>query len=154
MEFKPFTFDEVCSITGVPPATLDKWMKQYFTSCRGEDGTIGLDYMQCFAIFVGHRYVEQGSTTERAVGVMALVASLSLEGLMRNHRKGLTFAVPAYQINQPGRYNYTGPGVLVRLPNHALAQRLCTRKLLLEFKERLDRVFPTRGISYGGMPGE
>lgn len=136
-QFKPFTLDEVLAITGCNSKLLDQLTHPVdgFLKVQQGCGSYGLDFLQTFEVYVAWRYLEEGSGMDRARWAMKVVASLCLEGLERHHARGLTFIVGS----EVGRV------MLVQAPQNRLGRTLCTKRLLQEFRARLDKVFPTKG---------
>jgi len=133
-QFKPFSLDEVKSITGCDSKLLDKLTAPVdgFLKIQQGCGTYGLDYLQAFEVYVAWKYLEEGGGMDRALWAMKVVAALSLQGLERYHVKGLTFIVGSD----------IGGIMLVTAPKNRLGKTLCTKRLLREFRARLDVVFP------------
>lgn len=135
-QFKPFTLDEVRAITGCDSKLLDKLTSPVdgFLKIQQGCGSYGLDFLQTFEVYVAWRYMEEGSGMDRALWAMKVVAALSLQGLERSHAKGLTFIVGS----EIGRV------MMVKAPNNRLGRTLSTRRLLQEFRARLDVIFPSK----------
>lgn len=135
-QFKPFSLDEVKQVTGCDTKLLDKLTSPVdgFLKVQQGCGTYGLDFLQCFEVYVAWRYLEEGGGMDRALWAMKVIASLCLEGLEKNHAKNLTFIVGSD----------VGGAVLVQAPRNRLGKTLNTRRLLQEFRARLDRVFPSK----------
>ncbi len=135
-QFKPFSLDEVKQITGCDTKLLDKLTNPVdgFLKIQQGCGVYGLDFLQAFEVYVAWRYLEEGGGMDRAQWAMKVVAAMSLEGLARHHAKGLTFIVGP-ELGRP---------MLVTAPCNRLGRTLCTKKLLAEFRARLDRVFPSK----------
>lgn len=137
-QFKPFTLDEVLAITGSDSKFLDKLTHPTdgFLKLQQGCGVYGLDFLQAFEVYVAWRYLEEGGGMNRAMWAMKVVATLCLQGLEREHSKGRTFIVGS-DIRSV---------MLVQAPKNRLGRTLCTRRLLQEFKARLDRVFPSKAV--------
>lgn len=135
-QFKPFSLDEVKQVTGCDTRLLDKLTSPVdgFLKVQQGCGTYGLDFLQTFEVYVAWRYLEEGGGMDRSLWAMKVIASLCLEGLEREYSKGNTFIVGSD----------VGGAVLVQAPRNRLGKTLCTRRLLEEFRARLDRVFPDK----------
>ena len=135
-QFKPFTLDEVKAVTGCDSKLLDKLTHPVdgFLKIQQGCGTYGLDFLQAFEVYVAWRYLEEGGGMDRAMWAMKVIAALSLQGLEKNHARGLTFIVGP-ELNRI---------MLVQAPRNRLGKRLCTKRLMQEFRARLDRVFPVK----------
>lgn len=132
LPFKPFTQSEVAEITKAPTALIDKWYNTLLPERVGEDKfSRGLDYMQTFALFVGHRWLFEGSGPDRAQLVVSCVASMTLQTLEGLFAEGLTFPV------------FTPQGATIgRAPMHlALGRRLNLKTLYQTFRGQLEQVF-------------
>lgn len=132
LPFKPFTLDEVSAATGITTKLLDLWTRSILPLKRGEDGTLGLDAMQAFGIYVGWRFLQEGADHDKAASTALYVGTLPEKTLKDNLDMGFDFPVVR-----------GGRGTLVPsslMPN--LGKRLGLSKLLGEFKGRLAEVFP------------
>lgn len=134
-QFKPFTLDEVKVITGCDSKLLDKLTHPAdgFLKVQQGCGSYGLDFLQTFEVYVAWRYLEEGGGMDRALWAMKVVAGLCLQGLEREHARGNTFIVGSE----------VGAAMMVQAPRNRLGRTLCTRRLLNEFRARLDQVFPS-----------
>jgi hypothetical protein len=136
-QFKPFTLEEVTRVTGCDVKFLDKVTNTVdgFLKLQQGQGVYGLDFLQTFEVFVAWRYIEQGGGMPRALWAMRVVAALSLQGLDREHAKDRTFIVG----------QELGRAMLVQAPRNKIGRALCTKRLMREFRARLERVFPSKG---------
>lgn len=135
-QFKPFTLDEVRAVTGCDSKLLDSLTNPVdgFLKMQQGCGSCGLDFLQTFEVYVAWRYLEEGGGMDRARWAMKVVAALSLEGLEKNHAGGRTFIVGSE----------VGGSMLVQAPRNRLGATLCTRRLLREFRARLEAAFPSK----------
>lgn len=137
LPFKPFRLDEILAITGVSFKVYDHWLSMRVADApllpqqTGDDAdkTVGLNYMQTFAVFVGFRFLHEGAPNGRAEAMVRAVQHMTVPYLERSFEKDLTF----YDVNT---------GVMVRAPNKPLGQRLNLRTLYREFLHNLHKVFP------------
>lgn len=137
LPFKPFRLDEILAITGVSFKVYDHWLNMRVGDApllpqqTGDDAdaTVGLNYMQTFAVFVGNRYLHEGVPKGRAEAMVRAVQHMTVQYLEYNFERELTF----YDINT---------GVMVKAPNKPLGQRLNLRTLYREFLHNLHKVFP------------
>lgn len=132
LPFKPYRVDEVCAITGIPFALLDKWMRQPWLALKtGEDmdKTQGLDALQTFAVFVGYTYVREGAPKGRAEQVVRMLQTYTFEELDKNFAQGNTHAC-------------LKPMCLVPTPEGPLGARLNLLTLMKEYIHNVKRVFP------------
>lgn len=135
--FKPFTIDEVCQMTGVPPKVLDVFMESKLPIQSGDEGTQGLNYMQAFAAMVGYKYLKEGSDHARALAVVGFVGAMDQKYMEQEFLFGRSFPVPPEMI--PDR---RAVGMLVAPPKSPLGHRLNLKVIYGEFQEGLKRVFP------------
>jgi hypothetical protein len=141
-EFRPFTLEQVCEITGCLPVELDRWIKLCVPLGlkTGSDGiTTGLDYMQTLAVFTGVKYLRENAPQSIADHQVNFVACMTLDWLHENIAQGRTFLAPQTQTGLPA-------SLMIECPNMPLAKRLQMSLILAEFRERLDRVFPPTAI--------
>lgn len=140
-EFKPFTDAEVASICFGSQINewvrlLDWWLKK-LPPRIGDDGkSIGLEYMQTFAVYCGRRYLEEGAGQDRADRVVRMIGGMKFEGFMFDLEQGRDFP------------NIRPPQMLVPAPSSRLGRTLNLTVLHAEFRARLDRVFPERGVTW------
>ncbi len=119
LPFKPFTFDEVQAVVRAETKVIDSLTLNVLKPKLGDDKmTIGLDWMQLFAVFVGARYLHEGAPLSRAQAVVTYLGGCLLLNLEAEIAAGRSF--PA-----------------------ALGRRLDLKVLLPEFRAALERVFPT-----------
>ncbi len=135
--FKPFTDSEVARITGAERFFIDGWFKRLHLhqGC----GAVGLDWMQCFALFVGWRYTEEHATVQRIVSVVEFLANVRIDFLEAEIAAGRTWPVPPDQAKEAGHKE----GLFVAAPKvGTLGQVLNLKRLHAEFNDRLARAFP------------
>jgi hypothetical protein len=129
--FKPFTVDEIAAITG------SRQVEMWFGIIGTQEGcgVVGLGWMGAFAVYVGEKFLEEGSGIDRARPVVRTVATLPSPQWLKDvpFRKGLVF--PACP---PG-----GTATLIRRPPGRVGRMLNLKKLLFEFEVRLKQVFPS-----------
>ncbi len=142
LPFKPFSLDEVHTLTGVKTAVLSAWLLHLLPVKRGEDhqNTVGLDYMQTFAVFVGNKYLHEGADNFRASAVVEFLAGIPLSHLEEEIEKGLCFPVP--QALETQKLMGLGRGILVECPKTPLGRRLNIKPMLAEFKHNIERLYP------------
>lgn len=142
LPFKPFTFEEVQAVTGVAPKTLDAWTQMLSDKpvlpVKHGLGVTGLDYVGCFAVYVGHEYLKEGAPPDRATAVVRYLGGCSLEYLGANFTAGRTFPVPRALVDS---ITGTAEGMLVTAPDSTLGRRLRLDRLLGEFRQALDMHF-------------
>lgn len=137
LPYKPFTLEEVSSITGASAKMIDEWTKTIMPIQTGEDGlSKGLTYMQTFAVFVGWKWLSEGSDSYRAATITCYIGQLSLQVFDENLAKGCNF--PVIVKNRKGK----AVGTLIPAPDKVLSQRLRLDKLFAEFKANIARAFP------------
>ena len=135
LPFRPFTFEEVASLSGADAAAVDLWVK--LLPVRIGSGAIGLDFMAAFAVFVAQRWRREGAPKGRAEAVLLLTAAFAHDSLMAEFRAGRCFPV-----TKDLRADLPGHGILVRCPDTTLGRRLNLATLYEEFRDALARVFP------------
>jgi hypothetical protein len=136
LPFKPFTLDEVTAITGVNAAVLDHWTLTAITPRLGEDKvTVGLDYPQTFAVFVGNKWLHEGAPPAKATEVVKAMAACRPEYLEEELKAGRSF---------PALASTTGlaKNMFIEPPKTSLGKRLCLKAMLAEFKANVAKVFP------------
>ena len=135
LPFKPFTADEVKAITGAPNDLIDHWGNVIGLK-RGEVGfEQGFEWMGCFAVFVGWRWVQEGAGLERATPVVKCIANMAEGNLRWGIREGKDF--PA-----PGTAGPTGTIGYLVAPTTKLMRKLRLKDMLAEFESNVKRVFP------------
>ncbi len=140
LPFRPFTIDQVYRIAGCPGKVLEQWVPSILPWRMGEDGfTMGLEYMQLFALFVGNRYLEQGAPRGRAESVVRYVADTNLDFINQEIARGNSFPVPVSMMTNASQQSN---GCMVPAPDTPLGRRLNLRVLLEEFEQRLKTEFP------------
>ncbi len=141
--FRPFTLEQVKAMTGVTTATLDAWTKEDAKVLRllSGEGAIGLNWMQTFAVFVGHKYLMEGAGMDRAKRVVKFLATLVPDTLMQNINAGLCWPVPAEM--DPVNIKHVS-GVFVEAPKSPLGNRLRLDRLGKEFQANVDALFPAK----------
>lgn len=136
LPFKPFTFGEVSQMTGIPAKMIDQWaagiLRPYISS-----RTVGWDYNQTFAAFVGYKFLSEGSDVDRAASVVVYLNGIGLDVIEKNLLAGCNF--PALYKDP---LNGKPMGSLIPAPNSRLGQTLRLDKLLVEFRAGVARVFP------------
>lgn len=135
LPFKPFTRQEVESITQASGAVIDMWWGSVLEERVGDVAGFlpGLDYMQVFALFVGNRWLHEGADVGRATGVVIFVANLGKGVMESEFRAGNTFPTPT-------RFG----GILVPHGRMgSIGERCNLQRLYLEFLSRVEAVFPT-----------
>lgn len=130
LPFKPLTLEQVAELTGCPTETLDCWSEAM--GLKEGEGIVGLDFMQALGVFTGWTWATEGSGPDRATCVALFVASVSLDFLERHIAAGFDFPVPPTPSARRGCF--------VECP--VTHRRLSMRRLLAEFRERLERKFP------------
>lgn len=132
--FKPFTPAEVCAITGIDTKVLDAWMRHVLPVQRGEEdpSVEGLDWMQTFGVYVGKRWLEEGSGLERASMAMGFCAGTHLGHLQAEFRDGNTW--PPHVRGMPK--------LMVKAPGNKAGATLNLKTLYSEFLARIRTVFP------------
>lgn len=138
--FRPFTPDEVQRITGTSARFIDQLLQYTLQLVTGDDmQTLGLNYMQTFAVFVADRWLAEGAPEEWARETCKAVAMLGVEEMLAEFRAWRTFpALASRAFNDPRRRGI----IMVRDPEGRLGRELNLRRLYEEFLERLGRVFP------------
>lgn len=135
LPFKPFTRAEVEAITQAPSQLIDAWWGNVLEERIADMPGVmpGLDYMQTFAVFVGHRWLHEGADLTRATGVVIFVGNLGKGIMLDEFRMGNTFPAPTPQ-----------GGILIphgRLKS--LGERCNLERLYKEFLSRIEAVFPS-----------
>lgn len=133
LPFRPYTMDEVSKITGIYTSALEAWLKTTLELFLGDDReTRGLDHMQCFAVYCGRRFLDEGAGPALATKIVRFVAGLTERGMMVEFKKGNTF--PCVADGYPKMLTNPKPSKLVNTLN--------LRTLYKEFRHHLKRVFP------------
>ncbi len=127
LPFKPFTFDEVQAVVRAETKVIDSLTLNVLKPKLGDDKmTIGLDWMQLFAVFVGARYLHEGAPLSRAQAVVTYLGGCLLLNLEAEIAAGRSFPAPR---------GTTGvQGCMVEPPPGALGRRLDLKVLLPEFR--------------------
>ena len=136
LPFKPFTLEEVAAVTGATAKQLDYWTLTAVPPTLGEDGfTVGLQYHQMFAVFVGVRWLREGAPLPKATAAVKAMGVVRMETLEFDLSEGRSF---------PALAETTGlkKSVMIAPPDTPLGRRLCLKKMLAEFKAQIDKVFP------------
>lgn len=136
LPFKPYRVDEVMAITGVSFAVWDAWVNAEPPLLQlhvGEDAdrTHGLTHEQCFAVFVGVRFLHEGAPRGRAETMVRAVQMWSLEMFEREFAIGNTFLAVDSKVH-----------CMVPAPKSHLGARLNLKRLMAEFNHHVRRVFP------------
>jgi hypothetical protein len=141
--FRPFTAQEVQAITKCPPSVVDLWMKALGPK-HGEGDQhdiVGLDFMQTFGIFVGWRFIEEGSGYKRAWIYCKFLAGCSEELVRYESSAGRSWPVPPEMDPEYPRGEFPN-GTFVRPPKSRLGNTLNLTVLSRQYGAALDRVFP------------
>ena len=131
LPFKPFTIDEVRAITKAPSILIDAWVPKLLPWKHG-CGVSGLDYMGTFAVYVGSRWIDEGSGSDRANKEVSALGSLTQDHMLKEFEAGRTF--PAF----PKRSTC----IMVEAPDNRIGNTLRFDKLYVEFKVMMLKVFP------------
>lgn len=148
LPYKPFTADEVFSITGVDQPHLDKWIIARLPLSVG-CGVTGLSMMQTFAVFVGSKWIGEGADEDRAAAVVEYVGTLSEQAMRLSFETRRSYPVPRQQLGPVPRRVAMKHGMLIACPDTNLGRRLCMRPMWDEFLSRLERAFPNQ-VARGG----
>ena len=133
LPFKPFTYGEIQSITGVPARILDLYVGHRLELETGEDGlTQGLGWMPTFALMCGYRWLKEGADPDKAGAVVSFIAQFHQTDLERCILRNETFPVPEYKM-------------FVRPPKSRLGAVLNIKVLYAEFLHGVHRTFGTAG---------
>lgn len=143
LPFKPFTLQEVAKLTGASSRLIDVWADRVLPVRQGADGTLGLEYMQAFAVFVGHRWLQEGAVPEKATPVVRFIGSITPNLLWQEIDAGTTWPVPR-EGNESVFKGASGlvRGTFVKPPAGPLGQRLNLELLYTEFRNNLKTMFP------------
>ena len=140
LPFKPFTYGEIQSITGVPAKVMDVYIGHRLPLETGEDGvTQGLGWMAAFALFCGYRWLKEGADSDRAGTVVSFIAQYHQQDLERNILRGLTFPVPQAKT-------------FVKPPKNRIGNTLNMAVLYKEFLYGVHRTFGTLGSKVDTPP--
>lgn len=145
LPYKPFSADEVFAVTGCDRLHLDKWIVDRLPLSVG-CGVTGLNLMQMFAVFVGAKWIHEGSEEDRAAAVVEYVGTLSEQAMKLSFEAGRSFPVPRQQLGPIPRRLALKSGMLVEPPDSNLGRRLDMRPMWDEFLMRLERVFPNQVV--------
>ncbi len=142
LPFKPFTRQEVEAITQAPAQVIDVLWGKVLPERTGDVGFMpGMDWMETFAIFVASKWLHEGSGIGRAIGAAMFVGNFGHDEMVTEFKEGRTFPTATPQ-----------GGILVKAPDSAIGNRLNLEVLYMEFKDRLEQVFPSdkpRSLSGG-----
>jgi hypothetical protein len=141
LPFKPFTIDEVKTLTGIATVVLDAWMVDGLLPLHtGDDRfTRGLNDSQLLGVYFGARYLQEGADLGRATEVMKHVVGTGINQIKTWSVKGRTM-ITAMMPNNDG----TGPAmpIWVDAPlGTRLGRVLNSGQLLAEFEDKLTRMF-------------
>jgi hypothetical protein len=152
---RTYRLDELCKVANVNAQTLRNWISGglIFPVERGKTGTENshrFSAIQVLAVAAGVRHQHEGSTPERAIGVMVYVAGLDEGAMEKAFDEGRTFPVPASIMERAASLEQSIvvlPGELIALPDspsltvtsRQLMKRLDLKTLWDEVRKKLSK---------------
>ena len=147
--FRPFTLDEVKTITGISSNLLDTWSKRLgIEQGEGDQSEIkGLGFMRTFACYVGWKFVGENAGEERAWLYVKFIGACSEEYLRNQCSVGNNWPLPPDMIAKSEDRLLAAEypnGTFVPAPRGLAGAKLNLTKLAREFGARLDATFKGR----------
>ena len=151
LPFKPYSFQEVCDVTGCPAHLVEHWVATNALTVhwgQTDRKDRGLDDRGTFAVYCGWRYLEEGAGADRARRTVMAVQSLPWEHLAQELRAGRSFLTWVQTVNKGAQ------AFLVAPPDSKLGRTLNLRQLLGDYNYRMGRAFPDHkpAVSVEGTP--